>query len=305
MPIICGISSSLDSAETQQDHSMKGKPMSDAISSVGFVGFGDQGAPIARAIAEGGFTLHVWARRPSSLDALDGVQFTVHETIGEMAAASDLVGLCLSEDTDNRQLMIDGGLLAAMKPGAILVNHGTGLPKFAEWMTTIAAPRDIDVLDAPVSGGHAGAVAKQLTTIVGGDPAILERARPVFETFSKKIAHMGTAGAGQVGKLINNALLMANQKNIDDMLEIARAMDVKIPELIDVLRSGTASSVALQVLGSAITVQNADHLSKLQLIDMEIFAEAVEALGATTETITRRAVDGANALPRLAKTIVE
>jgi 3-hydroxyisobutyrate dehydrogenase-like beta-hydroxyacid dehydrogenase len=279
--------------------------MSKIVSSVGFVGLGDQGAPIARAIAEGGFVLHVWARRSGSLDALDGAQFVAHETVAEMAAASDLVALCLSEDKDNRQLMLDGGLLAAMKPGSILVNHGTGLPKFAEWMTTTAASRGIDVLDAPVSGGHAGAVAKQLTTIVGGDPAALERARPVFDTFSKKIAHMGPAGAGQVGKLINNALLMANQKNIDDMLEIARAMDVAIPELVDVLRSGTASSVALEVLGSAITAQNADHLSKLQLIDMEIFAEAVEALGAKTETITRRAVDGAKALPRLAEVMLE
>jgi 3-hydroxyisobutyrate dehydrogenase-like beta-hydroxyacid dehydrogenase len=279
--------------------------MSATISTVGFVGLGDQGAPIARAVAEGGFPLHVWSRRPSSLDALDGVLFTAHQTIAEMAAASDIVALCLSEDIDNRQLMIDGGLLAAMRPGAILVNHGTGLPRFAVWMTTTAAAREIDVLDAPVSGGHAGAVAKQLTTIVGGDPATLERARPVFETFSRKIAHMGPAGAGQVGKLINNALLMANQMNIDDMLGIARAMDVNIPELVGVLRSGTASSVALQVLGSAITVQNADHLSKLQLIDMDIFTEAFAALGTRTATITRRAVDGAKSLPRLAEVVHE
>jgi 3-hydroxyisobutyrate dehydrogenase-like beta-hydroxyacid dehydrogenase len=278
--------------------------MTNAIATVGFIGLGDQGAPIARAISEGGFALHVWARRSSSLTALAGVRFTAHETIAELAVASDLIALCLSEDQDNRQLMTDGGLLASMKQAAILVNHGTGLPNFAEWMTRAGAARGIDVLDAPVSGGHAGAVSRQLTTIVGGDLATLDRARPVFDTFSKKIAHMGPAGAGQVGKLINNALLMANQKNIDDMLEVARAMGVQIPALVDVLRSGTGSSVALQVLGSAVTTENADHLSKLQLIDMEIFEEAVAELGTKTETITRRAVDGAKALPRLAETIL-
>jgi 3-hydroxyisobutyrate dehydrogenase-like beta-hydroxyacid dehydrogenase len=247
--------------------------------------------------------LHVWARRPASLDALRGVEFTAHHTVADLAASSDLVGLCLSEDTDIRALMIDGDLLAALKPGVILVNHGTGLPRFAEWMTETAAARGVDVLDAPVSGGHAGAVAKQLTTIVGGDATVLERARPVFETFSKKIAHMGSAGAGQIGKLINNALLMANQKNIDDMLGVARGMHVDIPALVEVLRSGTASSVALDVLGSAITVENADHLSALQLIDMDIFAEAIGGLDPRTNTIVHWATEGARALPALAAAV--
>src|SRR6185437_15536561 len=79
------------------------------------------------------------------------------------------------------------------------------------------------------------------------------RLRPFFETFSKKVAHMGGPGAGQAGKLINNALLMANQKNIADLLAIAQQLDIEIPALIDVLRSGTAASVALQALGTAIT----------------------------------------------------
>ena len=148
---------------------------------------------------------------------------------------------------------MDGGLLAAMRPGSVLVNHGTGLPAFAAEMTRLAAGHGVDVLDAPVSGGRAGAVARQLTTIVGGDAAVVQRLRPFFETFSKKVAHMGGPGAGQAGKLINNALLMANQKNIADLLAIAQQLDIEIPALVDVLRSGTAASVALQALGTAIT----------------------------------------------------
>ncbi|PXA67084.1 NAD(P)-dependent oxidoreductase [Cryobacterium arcticum] len=267
---------------------------------VGWVGLGDQGAPIARAIAEAGYPLHVWARRPQSLSALEGVPYTVHETPAEMAALSDIVGLCLSEDKDNKQIMVEGGLLAAMRPGSTLVNHGTGLPAFAVEMTELAATRDIHVVDAPVSGGRAGAVAKRLTTIVGGEATTVEKVRPIFESFSAKVAHMGAAGAGQVGKLVNNAMLMANQKNIDDLLSIAAELGVDIPQLVDVIRSGTGSSRALEVIGTAVTPANAEHLSRLQLIDMDLFDEAVAGLGRSARIISRRAVEGAEALPSLA-----
>lgn len=274
-----------------------------SLPTVGWVGLGDQGAPIARAIAEAGYPLHVWARRPSSLDALHGVPHIPHNTAADLGAASEVVGLCLNEDKDNRQLMLDGGLLAAMRPGSVLVNHGTGLPAFAVEMTGLAAPHGVDVLDAPVSGGHAGAVAKQLTTIVGGDAAVVERLRPLFSTFSKKIAHMGGAGAGQVGKLINNTLLMVNQKNIAELLDIANRLHVEIPALVDVLRSGSASSFALQALGTAVTPTNAEHLRRMQLVDMDIFVEAVAELGDNVSSISRRAIEGAEELPRLANLV--
>lgn len=273
---------------------------STALPHIGWVGLGDQGAPIARAIAEAGYPLHVWARRPQSLSALEGVPFTAHETPAEMAAVSDIVGLCLSEDKDNKQIMLEGGLLAAMKPGSILVNHGTGLPAFAVEMTELAAPHDIHVVDAPVSGGRAGAVAKRLTTIVGGEATAVATVRPVFETFSARVAHMGHTGLGQVGKLVNNAMLMANQKNIDDLLRIASELGADISQLVDVIRSGTGSSRALEVLGTAVTPENAEHLSRLQLIDMDLFDEAVAGLGGGAEIISRRAVEGAEALPSLA-----
>ena len=267
---------------------------------VGWIGLGDQGAPIARAIAEAGYPLLVWARRPASLDALAGVPCRAFESVIEMAAAADILCLCLSEDTDNRQLLIEGGLLNAMRAGSILVNHGTGLPAAAVEMKTLAAEHGVEAIDAPVSGGHAAAVAKRLTTIVGGSTAAVERVRPVFESFSTKVAHLGGAGSGQVGKLVNNTMLMANQHTIAELLGLAGRLGVSIPQLVDVLRSGTGSSRALEVIGTAVTRANADHLSRLQLIDMELFDDAVAELGADAHEISRRAVAGAEALPHLA-----
>lgn len=266
---------------------------------VGWVGLGDQGGPIARAVAEAGYPLHVWSRS-GRFGALDGVPYTAHDTPADMGSASGIVGLCLSEDKDNIEILTDGGLLDSLKPGTVLVNLGTGLPAGAVELVRLAEPHDVKVVDAPVSGGHAGAVAKTLTAIVGGDPEVVDSLRPLFETFSTKIAYMGTAGAGQVGKLINNALLMANQKNISDLLDLAVAEQVDIGALVDVLRSGTGSSRALQSLGSAITTDNAEHLSRLQLIDMDIFRQAFEGHGPIVDALTERAVIGAEDLPKLA-----
>jgi len=270
---------------------------------VGFIGLGDQGAPIARAIAEAGFELHAWARKARSLDALDGVRYVAHESPAELGAVSDIVGLCLNVDDNVREIMTRGGLLAAMRPGSVLVNHGTGLPAFALEMTRLAKEYGVEVLDAPVSGGHAGAVAKTLVTLAGGEAAVIDRCRPVFDSFSSKVAVMGGAGTGQIAKLINNALLMANQENLRDMLAIADGMRVEIPALVDVLRAGTASSRALQLLGSAVTSENAGHLREMQLVDMDIFADAVHDLGDSAADFTNRAVLGAKALPELAARI--
>lgn len=272
--------------------------MPDTRPTVGFIGLGDQGAPIAQAISDGGYPLHVWARRPESLTALDGDAFTPHPSIAELAAASDIVGLCLREDADNLQIAVEGGLLANMRPGTVLVNHGTGLPQAARELARLAEPHGVEVLDAPVSGGHAVALARQLTTIVGGEPRVVERLTPVFRTFSKEVIHVGPAGSGQYGKLFNNALMM-NHRNVIEVLRLAQALELPIHPLLDVLRSGSASSFALQAIGPSITSGNVHHLQPLELIDMELFSGAVDSLGEAAHAVIERAVAGASQLDEL------
>jgi 3-hydroxyisobutyrate dehydrogenase-like beta-hydroxyacid dehydrogenase len=272
--------------------------MPDTKPTVGFIGLGDQGAPIAQAISEGGYPLHVWARRPGSLTALDGDAFTPHLSIAELAAASDIVGLCLREDADNLQVAVEGGLLANMRPGTVLVNHGTGLPQAARELARLAEPHGVDVVDAPVSGGHAVALARQLTTIVGGEARVVERLTPVFRTFSKEVVHVGPAGSGQYGKLFNNALMM-NHRNVLEVLGLAQALELPIHPLLDVLRSGSASSFALQAIGPSITSGNVHHLQTLELIDVELFSGAVDSLGEAAHAVIERAVAGARQLDEL------
>nr|WP_211244147.1 NAD(P)-dependent oxidoreductase [Actinospica robiniae] len=270
---------------------------------IGWIGLGDQGAPMARAIAGAGESLHVWARRSRSLTALEGLPRTIHESVAELGRASDVVGLCLREDADIQDVLTGGGLLESMKPGSVIVNHGTGLPQFAAKMTELAAAKGIQVLDAPVSGGNAGAVARRLSTMVGGSAEIFERCRPIFETFSKKVTYMGPTGSGQLSKLMNNTLLMMNQRNVQEILGLAKDLGLEIEALVDILLAGSGSSFALQALGGPVTTDNAEHLSTLQLIDMEIFDAAVKALGRDVPDMTRQAVEGAHGLALAARLV--
>jgi hypothetical protein len=107
---------------------------------VGFVGLGDQGAPMAIAIAEAGWPLRVWARRESSYEALGDVSYERCESVEELGRRSDVVGLCVTDDADVRQLLDDQRLVSALPPGGIVVNHGTGDPQVAIELRTTALP---------------------------------------------------------------------------------------------------------------------------------------------------------------------
>ncbi|MFB0838229.1 NAD(P)-dependent oxidoreductase [Arthrobacter sp. E44] len=270
---------------------------------VGWVGLGDQGAPMARAIAAAGFQLHVWVRREASLAALQGLPYVRHDTVAGLGAATNVVGLCLREDSDIEEVLTTGGLLESLAPGAILINHGTGLPGYAVSMAQRAATSRVLVLDAPVSGGRSGAEARQLTTIVGGPIQALETVRPVLAAFSAKITHMGAVGSGQTGKLLNNALLMMNQKNAQDILALANNLKLNMGPLMDLLLSGTGRSFALEALTGAVTTDNAEHLKILQVIDMDLFTEAMTSRGQDVATIDRYARAGANGLADAARLV--
>lgn len=286
------------------DGSQSGARVHDrAVTTIGWIGLGDLGAPMAEAVSAAGFALHVWARRRGALDALAGVAHVPHETIADLARASHVLALCLREDADITQIIASGDLWNNMRPGSVLVNHATGLPQYAATLADRGAEYGHHVLDAPVSGGRPAAVARELTTIVGGDAVVLEQLKPLFGSFSKKIIHMGGTGAGQTGKLLNNALLMMNQRSVQHMLKLAVAMKLNIPALVALLLSGSGASFALESLGSAVTPANADHLRDLQVIDMDLFREAMAGSRFDADDIYVEALEGANGLPDSARLV--
>ncbi|MET8956094.1 NAD(P)-dependent oxidoreductase [Streptomyces sp. NPDC004533] len=264
---------------------------------VGFIGLGDQGLPMATAIAEAGFPLHVWARSPASLDGLGKVPHQRHDTLGELAAACDIICLCVRTDDDVLELA--GQLLDGLRPGTVVVNHGTGLPGNAVRLTELCAKGDVAVLDAPVSGGRPAAQERWLTTMVGGPQSEAERCTPAFQSFSRHVVHLGEAGAGQTAKLFNNALLMMNQAAIAEIVELAVELQLDLGRLVEVLKLGSAASAALSLLNTMVRPDNVAHLSGVEALDMELFAQAVREAGVDSTAVTERGLAGAHGLTQL------
>ena len=213
---------------------------------VGFIGLGSQGAPMARAIVEGGFDTTLWARRPASLEPYSDTAAKSATSPAELAANSDVVCLCVIGDDDIRELAYgEQGLLAGMQPGGTIVIHSTVHPDTCRELADKAASQDISVLDAPVSGGAPAVEQKQLLVMVGGEEADLDRVRPVFETYADPIVHLGPVGAGQVTKILNNLLFSANLGSALSLLELGESLGVPRTKMCEVVTRGSANSKAL------------------------------------------------------------
>ena len=230
---------------------------------------------MARAIAKAGWPLHVWARHPDSLTVLADIPHTMHQSVGDLGRACDIVGLCLTDDSDVGEILEDRGLLTSLPPRGIVVNHGTGDPQAAATLAQRVCEQGHELLDAPVSGGRPAAERHTLTTFVGGDPGTAQRCRPVFEAFSSTIAYMGPSGSGQLAKLLNNASLLANLRNAEDIIAIGVSAGINARNLVDALKTGSGSSFALQVLVGEISPEMEEHLPELWHKDIGHFSDAI------------------------------
>jgi 3-hydroxyisobutyrate dehydrogenase len=217
---------------------------------VGFIGLGSQGGPMAARIIEAGFPTTLWARRPASLEPFADTAAKVAGSPAELAAASDLVCLCVVGDSDIEQITGgDDGVLAGLKPGGVIAVHSTVHPETCHKLAKEAAARGISVIDAPVSGGAPAVAEGHLLVMVGGDAEVLERCRPVFESYADPIVHLGELGSGQITKLLNNLLFTANLGTSASTLALGEALGVLPNRLTEVISRGSANSFALNVLG--------------------------------------------------------
>jgi len=264
---------------------------------VGFIGLGDQGAPMAQAIGDNGFGLHVWARRPQSLDVLAQTRHTVHDSPASLAAAVDILALCLRDDRDIWEVLGTPGVEDALRPGLIVVNHGTGDPGENREIAGHLAGKEVAYLDAPVSGGGAGARVRALTTMAGGDRETYQKCEPVFAAFSRTIAYMGPSGSGQVTKLLNNAMTMSNLDNAVDLIRLLSGLGMNVQAVIDVIDVSSGGSAILRILSSDdMTPEIAPHIQGLMRKDIEHFADAIRAYGLDPQPLHDRGLAGASGL---------
>lgn len=236
--------------------------------SVGFIGLGSQGAPIAERILLAGHKLTLWARRPEAAAELVAKGARTAASIADLAADSDYVGVCVVDDAGVSEIC--GQLIPAMKPGSLLVIHSTILPQTCQALAERARENGIELLDAPVSGGAPAAAAGTLTVMCGGTENAFANAKPVLETFASKIVLLGPAGAGQRAKIVNNSLMAANMGLAFSALAMAEEIGVDRAALSDLIKHSSGRSFGFEVFARLPTPEAFAHGAKLLLKDVNL-----------------------------------
>lgn len=212
------------------------------------------GRPMVRRLVAAGHDVRVLARTADARAelAVDGAQ--VVSDSADAADLADTLFVCVFSDEQVREVCLDGPVLGQMPSGSVLVVHTTGNPRTVETIAVSCAPRGIDVVDAPVSGGPAQIDAGELTLFVGGAGDVVARIRPVLGAYGNPVLHVGPLGAGQRVKLVNNALFAANIGLVVDAVRLGSQLGVPERVLLDALSQGSAASRALAIAAASGSV---------------------------------------------------
>ena len=270
------------------------------VARVGFIGLGSVGGAIASRIIGAGFPTVLWARRPEALVPFVAPDVETAASPMELAGAVDLVGICVWSDGDVRDVLLrPDGVLAGLRPGAVVAVHSTAQPSTCRELAAAAAEKGAELLDAPFSGSRDLALAGELVVGVGGEAEALERCRGVFASFADPVLHLGPVGSAQSAKLVNNTLLAANLALADDALSLGEALGIAPSVLAEFIRRGSGRSYALEV---ALTGRQSAEIRRMALAPLEkdvhcLLAEAPEATASAAPLL--KAVS-ADALDRLA-----
>jgi 3-hydroxyisobutyrate dehydrogenase-like beta-hydroxyacid dehydrogenase len=215
------------------------------MTQTGFIGLGSQGGPMAERMRAAGFPLAVWARRAEALQPFVSKGATAAASVAELGAACDHVGVCVVDDRG--VAAICDQLIPAMRSGSLLAIHSTILPESCVALAARCAERSIAFVDAPVSGGGQGAAAGTLTVMCGGDADAFAQARPVFDAFAGLCVHLGSAGAGQRAKLVNNALMAANMGLAQAAIGAGTALGIDRAALAELIKVSSGRSYGFEV----------------------------------------------------------
>jgi 3-hydroxyisobutyrate dehydrogenase len=238
-----------------------------------FLGMGAIGRPMAARIAAAGLSLSVWnrtAERAEQFAKTSGARCA--RTPAEAARDADVVITCFSTSPDVESIL-DGrdGLLAGLKPGSILVDCTSGDPATSRRIAARLAEKNVDFLDAPVSGGTSGAEKGTLTVMVGGDAAVLARAHSVIGAFGQKIVHCGDVGAGDTVKAVNQAFLAVHLLSAAEGLATLVKEGVDPAKALEVINSSSGrSNSSMNLIPERVLTRAFPRTFKLALLEKDI-----------------------------------
>lgn len=216
------------------------------MTTIGFIGLGVMGGPMAANLVKAGFEVTGFNRSPEKVRRLADAGGRGASSAAEAAEGADVVITMLPDSPDVEAVLLgDGGVLDRLAPGTIVADMSTIRPDVARTLAAAGAARDLRVLDAPVSGGEQGAVDATLSIMVGGEAAAFEAARPVFEALGRTVVHVGPAGAGQTVKAANQLIVGGTLQLVAEALVFLDAHGVDRSRAVSVLAGGLAGSAVL------------------------------------------------------------
>lgn len=265
---------------------------------VGFIGLGELGACIAQRLVETGYPTVLWARRPESLAPFEGSAATVVDGPAAMAAACDVVCICVVDDDGVEQVVSGpGGLLEGARAGMAIAVLSTVRPDTCVRLAEAAGRQGVLLVDAPVSGSWEEAVTGTLVAMVGGDDAAVAACRPVLAGFTESVEHLGAVGAGERAKLVNNATLLAQVGVVLDSVATGEGIGVDPDRLLQVLAQGSGRSYAVEVVTSMRELGPEPNAATWLLRkDLDLLIEAARRAGVPEGPLTRVAGETLEAL---------
>ena len=231
---------------------------------VAFLGLGVMGYPMAGHLAQAGHQVTVYNRTPAKsltwCEEFQSDQGAKHAATPRLAAHNaDIIFCCVGNDDDLRSVTLGAdGAFAGMKPGAVFVDHTTASASVARELFTVAKNLGLHFVDAPVSGGQAGAQNGLLTVMCGGDALPFAAAQPVGMAFSKAFTHVGESGAGQLAKMVNQICIAGLVQGLSEAIAFGQQAGLDMNQVLDVIGKGAAQSWQLDNRGKTMVANKFD-----------------------------------------------
>jgi 3-hydroxyisobutyrate dehydrogenase-like beta-hydroxyacid dehydrogenase len=249
---------------------------------VGFIGLGQMGLPMAHCLERAGFKVRVYDRNPSASAGWEGDESAVVDSLPEIGRSSDIVFICLPGVSPIKAAVLDpDGLVAYIRPGALVVDCGTTEYGFTLDLASILSGKGFRFLDAPVSGMAERARMGELTVMAGGNEVDFEEARPYLQAFGRDVVYMGKTGSGQLAKLINQLLFNVSLAALAEVLPLAVKLGLEPERVERVINTGTGQSFASRHFVPGILENNFDRGYSLEAAfkDMRSADNIMERLG--------------------------
>ena len=258
----------------------------DAIRRIGFVGLGRMGRPMAAHASSGGFAVVGWDVSEAALTEAEKVGCRPTASLGQCARDSEAIFVIVPSDDDfTAACTREDGIFRHARPGTIVCACSSLLPKTAAAMAVEAVNQGLEFLDMPLTKGVRAAETGSMTILVGGKAEILDRVRPVLDTFSEAVHLVGAAGAGQVAKSVNNILLWAGLESAIEALKLGRAYGLDAERLRQALLDCSADSWVLRELHLIVPtwpakdLENVVRMAEAVRLDMPLVERLADLAG--------------------------